>query len=221
MVHEVSPSTTRRQRQRARRTRHFLDAAQRVLERDGADGLTIARVAEGADAAVGTLYRYFDGKDALLAALQVRAIRAFAQRLDADLERATDPLAALRAAARAWRTFATAEPSLFALLDTSLSDPNPNLSDDAAREVEAALAPVLLRLEHTFADAASRGLLAPGDAAVRTRALWAAAHGATHFRKRDRLGGPSAERVAEALIDALLHGWRPPTTATSRSAAGS
>jgi AcrR family transcriptional regulator len=207
MVHETNPAEQRRQRQRERRVRHFLDAAQVVLERDGSASLTIAAVAAQADASVGALYRYFDGKDGLLAALQARAIEAFEDHLADATREATCPLARLRAAARAWRTFADADPSRFALLDASLSDPSPNLSDGAARAVEAALRPVLDRIASAFADAQAEGLLAPGDPVLRTYALWAVAHGAAHFRKRDRLGGPGSAAVADAAIDAMLAGW--------------
>jgi AcrR family transcriptional regulator len=207
MVHEANPTDERRQRQRRRRARHFLEAAQAVLDRDGAAHLTIAAVAAEADAAVGTLYRYFDGKDGLLAALQVHAVEAFEDHLADALRGVDDPLDRLRAAARAWRTFADADPPRFGLLDASLSDPAPNLSDDAARAVEAALRPVLGRIASAFADAEAHGRLAPGDPLLRTYALWATAHGAAHFRKRDRLGGPQADAVADAAIEALLAGW--------------
>jgi len=212
MVHASNASDDRRQRQRARRARHFLDAAQAVLERDGVDGLTIAAVAARADAAIGTIYRYFDGKDALFAALQVRAIQAFDDHLETAMASAADPVDALRRSARAWRSFARADPRLFALLDASLSDPAPNLSDEAARQVEAALRPVLDRIGGAFAQAAAIGSLVPGDPELRTYALWATAHGAAHFRKRDRLGGPTAAAVADQAVEALLRGWAAPTS---------
>jgi len=42
------------------------------------------------------------------------------------------------------------------------------------------------------------GTLAPGDTRLRTLAVWAAVHGVTHFRKRDRIlpANLAAERVA-------------------------
>lgn len=221
MVHESSPSTDRRQRQRARRALHFLDAAQQVLEEEGSEGLTIARVAEQADAAVGTLYRYFDGKDGLLAALQVRAIQAFGDHLAERMSAPEAPLDKLRAGARAWRSFAEEEPSMFSLLDASLSDPDPSLTVEAARAVEEALQPVLGRLERAFEQAVASGQLREGSPALRTRVLWATVHGTAHFRKRDRLGGPTSKAVSLEAIEALLRGWAAqPSNSGSQGSAG-
>ncbi|MFZ5896202.1 MAG: TetR/AcrR family transcriptional regulator [Myxococcota bacterium] len=50
----------------------ILDAAIRVLEREGADAATTSRVAEVAGVSVGTLYQYFSNRDAIIDALQDR-----------------------------------------------------------------------------------------------------------------------------------------------------
>lgn len=56
----------------------ILDAAIRVLDREGAGAATTTRIAEVAGVSVGTLYQYFGNRDAILDALQ-----------DRELERAT------------------------------------------------------------------------------------------------------------------------------------
>jgi AcrR family transcriptional regulator len=179
------------------------------LETEGTHALTIARLAREVDVAVGGLYRYFDGKDALEAALQVRAIEAFAPVLLDHLDRARDPRAAVHAVHAAWRAFSDHSPALFALADQSLSNPERTLSDDAAREVELALQGLLLRCDQVLEDAVTAGLLAPGETRLRTLALWAAVHGVAHFRKRDRIlpADQQSGRVAALLIDGLLKGW--------------
>lgn len=50
----------------------ILDAAIRVLEREGSEGATTSRVAEVAGVSVGTLYQYFSNRDAIIDALQDR-----------------------------------------------------------------------------------------------------------------------------------------------------
>lgn len=59
----------------------ILDAAIRVLDREGLEALTTSRVAEVAGVSVGTLYQYFAHRDAIIDALQ-----------DRELERAGDML---------------------------------------------------------------------------------------------------------------------------------
>lgn len=209
MVHINTPGAQRRQARRAARQAAFLDAAQHILETEGAQALTIARLARELGVAVGGLYRYFDGKDALEAALQVRAIDAFAPLLDTHLDQATDPLDAVHRIHRAWRDFGDRSPALFALADQSLSSPEQTLSDDAALHVEQAIRAVLERCDRVLEAAVGEGELAPGPTRLRTLALWAAVHGVAHFRKRDRLlpEDQHSDKVAKVLIDGLLAGW--------------
>src|SRR4029077_19166105 len=67
-------SDDRRERARDKRRAMFLEAAGRVIDRDGLRGVTIKAVAEQADCAVGTIYTYFPSKAALIAALQAQAV---------------------------------------------------------------------------------------------------------------------------------------------------
>lgn len=67
-------SDDRRDRTREKKRRRFLEAAGRVIDESGLQGVTIKRVAEQADTAVGTIYSYFPSKAALIAALQAQAV---------------------------------------------------------------------------------------------------------------------------------------------------
>jgi AcrR family transcriptional regulator len=80
----------RRARNRRLRERAYLDAAMDIASRDGISGLTMARLAEEVDAAVGTVYTYFPSKGELVAEIQREAI-----------ERLTDSYHLLRARSEA------------------------------------------------------------------------------------------------------------------------
>jgi AcrR family transcriptional regulator len=69
----------------------ILDAAIRVLERQGWDALTTSRVAEVAGVSVGTLYQYFAHRDAIVEALQQRELERAAAMLEQRLAR-TEPI---------------------------------------------------------------------------------------------------------------------------------
>jgi AcrR family transcriptional regulator len=61
------------QQQRSRlKLRRVLDAADEVLSTEGAAAFSTVRVAQVAEISVGTLYRYFPDKDAIVEALAVR-----------------------------------------------------------------------------------------------------------------------------------------------------
>jgi AcrR family transcriptional regulator len=59
-----------------------VDAADRLLARDGANAVTTTRVAAEAGIAVGTLYRYFPDKEALFDALAARCLTRFESLMD-------------------------------------------------------------------------------------------------------------------------------------------
>jgi AcrR family transcriptional regulator len=64
----------------------ILDAAIRVLDREGLECLTTSRVAEVAGVSVGTLYQYFGHRDDIIDALQDREFERTGQLLQRVLE---------------------------------------------------------------------------------------------------------------------------------------
>src|SRR5829696_6862810 len=66
------------------KTGQAVDAADRLLAREGANAVTTTRVAAEAGIAVGTVYRYFPDKEALFDALAARCLTRF-ESLMADL----------------------------------------------------------------------------------------------------------------------------------------
>ena len=221
--------STRRARRRAARHQEILDAAMGLVVEDGLDGLTIARLAKEVDAAVGAIYRYFDGKDAVIAELQLASIAALSEELDATLTRAEPlvtelsprdaDLARIIAAFSTWPAFASTQPALYRLVDRSVSDPRRLLDDKKAAQVEAALAPMLIRCGLLLQTAVQSGGLEPGDPALRSHALWAAFHGVSHFEKRDSRAPAEVQSsiIRRELLDTLLRGWG--ASATSLNAA--
>jgi AcrR family transcriptional regulator len=210
MVHDSTAPVGAWQRKRERRSAEIVAHALGIVAQGGLGALTVARLAEAMGTSVGALYRYFDGKDALIAAVQQAGLDAFVDFQDARLAAAPrDALARVVVAAGAWTAFAAADPPLHALLDEALSAPDPVLAEPAARKVAEAVSRALKPLESALNEAVRSGQLAPGDAALRARALWAAMHGVGHFKKRDRLEPLSlaSARVENELIDALLRGW--------------
>ena len=68
---KISPRKAPRQARSTRLVGDVLQAAARVLAREGARRFTTARVAEAAGVSVGSLYQYFPNKEALLFRLQL------------------------------------------------------------------------------------------------------------------------------------------------------
>jgi AcrR family transcriptional regulator len=140
-----------------------VEAAAQVLEASGEDGFNTNAVAERAGVSIGTLYRYFPDKQAILLALAKGEKAVVDAKVMASLSGATPGVAPDRAAIRAFlqafdgRTTAR-RAAVQALLDTSTPG-----------ELSAGFAP----LEAAFIDAEGRPL-SPVKAFVLSRAL----HGA-------------------------------------------
>ncbi len=75
----IAPRKAPVQARAAATVRALLEASARILERDGVAGFNTNAVAARAGTSIGSLYQYFPGKDALLAALVREDALAFAE----------------------------------------------------------------------------------------------------------------------------------------------
>ena len=90
----------RRRRRRERSREEILEAARRVLLREGVAATTLDLVAAEAGLSKAGLYYYFDSKDALLFELVFASYEAQAKAVEAAVEKAADGGEALRAIVR-------------------------------------------------------------------------------------------------------------------------
>ncbi len=211
----------RREERRAARRREVLDAAWGLVLEGGLDGLTIAALAERVGAAVGALYRYFPGKEALVAALQTEAIGALHADLTARL-RAVEGMAAERGVTRAAGALACAAapalgylaearraPARHRLIAAILGAPAPVLDEATALEVERSVGALIALAAAPLEAAAQAGALEPGPPRQRTLLAWAAVQGLSSFAHRDRFVAPEerSDALAGPLLVTLLRGW--------------
>lgn len=113
----------RPQQQRALQTVDaVLEAAVRILKRDGINALTTNRIAEVAGVSIGSVYQYFPHKSAIFAALHRRHIeeidRLVAAQLTQHAESSLDDL--MRAMIGAMVDAHTTDPELYELLATEV-----------------------------------------------------------------------------------------------------
>ncbi len=85
------------------RVRQLLQAATRLMGRDGSESVSMQAVATEAGVSVGLIYRYFGGKDDLLLAVIMEVLDALATRVPEAVARAADdPVLRLAAAFRSY-----------------------------------------------------------------------------------------------------------------------
>ncbi len=110
-------TAARRARERAQRRRDILDAARQEFFERGFHRPTVDEVAARAEVSKGTIYLYFESKEAILAHLLLEGLTLLLQEMETayDPDPAT-PEEALRALACAYRDFCRAHPNYFRLI---------------------------------------------------------------------------------------------------------
>jgi len=213
----------RRAQRRAFRRDEILKTALLLVEEGGLDAVTTTALARRTGAALGALYRFFPSKAAVVAALQREALAGLhvelAQASTAAATRAqplgarVQAIAALIAIADVVFAEPQAHPARFRLVDEALSRLEAVHEDADAAALEANLGS-LLALAHERVTAFAGAVPDEDDDERRgdrerfSFALWAALHGVTHFRKRDRLvpAAHASARVATTTVCLLLRG---------------
>lgn len=100
----------------ARRRGEILDAATRLFAADGFARTDVQVVADDLGVGKGTVYRYFETKEALFLAAVDRAMHRLREAVDAAVDVHADPLEQLAAAVHAYLAFFDAHPECVELL---------------------------------------------------------------------------------------------------------
>jgi AcrR family transcriptional regulator len=217
---QVRPAlSSRRERNRLARHRTYLQTALRLATDEGLDALTMQRLADEMDAAVGTVYSYFSSKGALVAEVQREAIERLTASyllLRPDLERrladAAPPIAALAhliGFARFWIASVDVFPQEQRLLQAIMSNADRAVPDDEAIRVVPAAMRLLELARERFAHAVEVGALTPAEPMERTVVLAAALSGVLQLSKLRRWDPDllDGSRLAPGFVDELLVGW--------------
>lgn len=101
----------RRLRDRSRRRESILDAAERVFVREGYETSTMDQVASEAEVSKGTVYLYFENKDALRAAIGERWIATLIESLRPRLDAAGSGLDGVRAVLESYHEHFASRPN--------------------------------------------------------------------------------------------------------------
>jgi len=207
---------TPRQRRRQQKVRRILDTAESIVLHDGLDGLTIHALARALDYTPGALYRYFESKQGILAALNSRAVQSYRRVFDAVAEVAADEttgdeadahLLPLLGTAEAFVRWSQLKPGTFALVSATSADPRDLLTKDEAVHI-----PQMVSLIGAIGDAIQGAVdarsLGPGDPQQRAMALIFGMIGILQLRKLIRFTPLlTPEPIALGLARDQLVGW--------------
>ncbi len=210
VVHESTEAPSPRAIRRERAAERILDTAEAILGAEGAAALTMQRLAKELGFTVGATYRYFESKEAIVAALQRRVFLGLSDDLAALLDASVcDPLVRLAVVARIYATLARRRPLHAHLLSRLMGEPENVLdASHALPNMHLAIGIGAAGVREISA-ARQAGALAPGDDAQRGLVLWASLVGIEQTRKLERwqVPGLRAGALADQLVRTLLIGW--------------
>ena len=179
----------------------LVDAAERVLVRDGLPALTVRAVAAEAGVAPMGVYNRFGSKEALIAAVLVRGFDGLRVAVTGDGD--PDPVARLLASGRGYRRFALEQPQHYgAMFGLRLAGAvqSPELAEHAGAAFQALV-------EHVrYAMAA--GALRDGDPTETAQVIWSAVHGAVSLELAGAVLTPDPAATYETLLRLLVDGLR-------------
>jgi AcrR family transcriptional regulator len=181
----------------------LLEAAERIVDEDGLDALSVRRVANAVDVTTRAVYSLFGSKDGLVVALGARAFDLLKAALDA-LPTTSDPASDLvEAGALVFRRFALDHPALLRIgvLHEGMSPELANQFRDAADRAFAGLQSRITRL-------ADQGQLGARGVAEAACAFDALCEGLVALELRGAIPQNKAERVWRDALSALVAGWR-------------
>lgn len=173
----------------------IIGAAREMIEAGGVNQLSLNKLAAKLGVKTPSLYRYVDGKTALLRAVNDETVTLLFRQLYGALETEGDASTRLLAAARAYRQFAHAHPAAYGLLFTNTIAelrPDEDQNEQAVLPVQAVVAEIS----------------GEGDSLPALRGLLALIHGFVmlELAEQYRRGG-DLDTAFESSVQAYLRGW--------------
>jgi AcrR family transcriptional regulator len=191
----------------ARTASALLDQAERIVEAEGLDALTVRRVAAAAGTTTRAVYTAFGSKDALVIALGARGFDLLREELGAQPETA-DPAADLvDAGVAVFRRFAVEHPTLLAI-SIQRALPDPDLFQGYVAAGRDAMAVLHRRVERLDAGGVL-GRRTVTDAAAEFHAL---CEGLAAIELRGMFRAGEEERIWRDALGALVRGFALPPT---------
>ena len=181
----------------------LVDAAERVLVRDGLHGLTVRAVAGEAGVAPMGVYNRFGNKDGLVAAVLLRGFDALAAGIGgSDGDR---PEERLVSCGRHYRDFALGHPQHYeAMFGTAVSPAAREAATTAELAEHAGAAFGVLVTE--VSRAMDAGVLRRDDPAETAQVIWSAVHGAVTLELAGVVQVADADATYERLLATLVAG---------------
>lgn len=204
------PPKLRRADRKAACRAAILESARLVFFRDGFMAANLDEVAERAEVAKGTLYRYFDSKAELYVAVLTHNGRIFEQKLRDTVSPDLDPAEQIRRTARFYFEHWTGNPEYFAIFwaidnQSVIGELPPGVVEEVTKLWEECLRV----LADVIARGVKEGIFVACDAWEMANVLWTLANGvlqSDNVASRKRLRRRRLDRMFEHAVDLVIRG---------------
>lgn len=198
---QASHSRTKKEVVTEFREAEIIDAARRVIVRDGPRDASMEKIADEANISKGTLYLYFDSKEALVREATERGHAEMAKAVITMTKKATEPSAAIEAYVHAVLQFCDENEILFRAMD---AHPD-SAGDPSAKAVDRRINEYVSMLEQIIKKGIASGVFRKIDARRAARIVVEAARGIVieRLRERDR---PTVDEDTAALVSIITSG---------------
>jgi AcrR family transcriptional regulator len=179
------------------------EQAKAILLDEGAEAVSMRRVAGAAGVTAMAIYRHYPNREALLGAVAERGREELAEHWRQRL-REDNPRAELRAALNALLDFALERPRLYALLYSE----SPGHEDGLGGDFRADDSPALNAVVAAIDEGMHQGVFAPDDVWETALSIMALLHGLITLHHAGRLGlsDPEFRVLCGTAMTRLLHG---------------
>jgi AcrR family transcriptional regulator len=181
----------------------LVDAAERLLEAEGVEALSVRRIAAEAGVAPMGVYNRFGGKNGVLDALLIRGFEGLGAAM-ADVPTG-DPIVVLTESGSCYRQFAKAHPAMYRLMfDRAIAGWEP--SAEALAHSEASFQCLVGNVRQAM----DAGLIRPDDEVEVAQRLWSACHGLVSLELRGLGFVADVDTHHRRLTETMLAGLAAP-----------
>ena len=190
----------RREKDREKRREQILDAARKLLLKDGLARTSVNRIAQKAELSVGTIYFYFANKEDVFAELQREGLEILHRKIVSRMGGIEKPDQKLEACARVYLDFSEENADYFDVINYFLSQPRIFFTKGVKKSIDQQGAEVLKHMERIVAEGVRENMFSESRPANFAAFFWASIHGLVQVKK---LRGTVIE--SESYIDFYLY----------------
>ena len=200
----------RKKREKADRKAQILGAARTLLFSKGLEGTSINGIAVLVELSVAAIYRYYKNKAEIIFDLSEEGLQLLQLNINLAIAGARHPEQKLKAIARAYRYFSTAQKDYFAVINHFLSSPQTVLPDHLKRKIDHHGEEILMQVVAAIQEGCDSGHFTCEDPRRFSLMFWGAINGIIQLQKIEHtiFSGKDHAALYRHTVETLINSIR-------------